>query len=93
MRRSFDSLYAVTREELGQAPMGGRLLVFIDRRATQVKVRDWNRTPRSSRNNLLLLCHVHSRTLASIACRRFCSFRRTGFRQYASTYQSCLAKS
>ena len=44
MRRSFDGLYALTRHELGQDPMSGALFVFINRRATQMKVLYWDRT-------------------------------------------------
>jgi transposase len=44
MRRSFDGLYALTRQELGQDPMSGRLFAFINRRATQMKVLYWDRT-------------------------------------------------
>ena len=44
MRKSFDGLYALTRQELGQDPMSGRLFAFINRRATQMKVLYWDRT-------------------------------------------------
>ena len=44
MRKSFDGLYAVTRQKLGQDPLSGRLFVFINRRATQMKVLYWDRT-------------------------------------------------
>lgn len=44
MRKSFDGLYALTRRELGQDPLNGRLFVFINRRATQMKVLYWDRT-------------------------------------------------
>lgn len=44
MRKSFDGLYALTRQELGQDPLSGRLFVFINRRATQMKVLYWDRT-------------------------------------------------
>ena len=44
MRKSFDGLYALTRQELGQDPLNGRLFVFINRRATQMKVLYWDRT-------------------------------------------------
>jgi transposase len=44
MRKSFDGLYALTRQALGQDPMSGRLFVFINRRATQMKVLYWDRT-------------------------------------------------
>jgi transposase len=36
MRRSFDGLYALTRQELGEDPMSGSLYAFINRRATQI---------------------------------------------------------
>ena len=44
MRKSFDGLYALTRQELGLDPMSGRLFVFINRRATQMKVLYWDRS-------------------------------------------------
>ena len=44
MRKSYDGLYAVTRQQLGQDPLSGRLFVFINRRATQMKVLYWDRT-------------------------------------------------
>jgi len=44
MRKSYDGLYALTRHELGQDPMTGQLFVFINRRATQMKVLYWDRT-------------------------------------------------
>ena len=44
MRKSFDGLYALTRQALGQDPLSGRLFVFINRRATQMKVLYWDRT-------------------------------------------------
>ena len=44
MRKSYDGLYALTRHELGQDPLSGRLFVFINRRATQMKVLYWDRT-------------------------------------------------
>jgi transposase len=44
MRKSYDGLYALTRQELGQDPLSGRLFVFINRRATQMKVLYWDRT-------------------------------------------------
>jgi transposase len=44
MRKSFDGLYALTRQGLGQDPLSGRLFVFINRRATQMKVLYWDRT-------------------------------------------------
>lgn len=44
MRKSFDGLYALTRHELGQNPTSGHLFVFINRRATQMRVLYWDRT-------------------------------------------------
>jgi transposase len=44
MRKSFDGLYALTRQELGADPLSGDLFVFINRRATQMKVLYWDRT-------------------------------------------------
>lgn len=38
MRKSFDGLYALTRQELRQDPLSGDLFAFINRRATQIKV-------------------------------------------------------
>ena len=44
MRKSFDGLYALTRNRLGADPLSGDLYVFINRRATQIKVLYWDRT-------------------------------------------------
>ena len=44
MRKSFDGLYALTRQWLGADPLSGDLYVFINRRATQIKVLYWDRT-------------------------------------------------
>jgi len=44
MRKSYDGLYAVTRYKLGEDPLSGRLFVFINRRATQMKVLYFDRT-------------------------------------------------
>jgi transposase len=44
MRKSFDGLYALTRHGLQQNPLSGHLFVFINRRATQMKVLYWDRT-------------------------------------------------
>jgi transposase len=44
MRRSFDGLYALTRHGLKQDPLSGHLFVFLNRRATQIKVLYWDRT-------------------------------------------------
>lgn len=44
MRKSYDGLYAVTRQGLGQDPLSGHLFAFINRRATQMKVLYFDRT-------------------------------------------------
>jgi transposase len=44
MRKSFDGLYALTRQELGEDPLSGNLFAFINRRATQIKVLYFDRT-------------------------------------------------
>jgi transposase len=44
MRKSFDGLYTLTRQELGQDPLSGNLFAFINRRATQIKVLYFDRT-------------------------------------------------
>jgi len=44
MRKSFDGLHALTRHGLQQDPLSGHLFVFINRRATQMKVLYWDRT-------------------------------------------------
>ena len=44
MRKSFDGLYALTRQELGLDPLSGQLFAFINRRATQIKVLYFDRT-------------------------------------------------
>jgi len=44
MRGSFDGLYAITRQQLGQDPLGGGLFVFVNRRGTQMKVLHWDRS-------------------------------------------------
>ncbi|WP_215854714.1 IS66 family insertion sequence element accessory protein TnpB, partial [Acidithiobacillus ferrooxidans] len=44
MRKSYDGLYALTRNTLHQDPLSGHLFVFINRRATQMKVLYWDRT-------------------------------------------------
>lgn len=43
MRRSFDTLAAVVREELGEEPQSGNLYVFVGKRPTRVKVLWWDR--------------------------------------------------
>jgi transposase len=37
MRKSFDGLSALTRQELGCNPLDGSLYVYLNRRGTQVK--------------------------------------------------------
>ena len=44
MRLSFDGLYALTRHRLQQDPLSGHLFVFINRRATQIKVLYFDRS-------------------------------------------------
>jgi transposase len=44
MRKSFDGLYALTRNAMGLDPLSGRLFVFVNRRATQMKVLYFDRT-------------------------------------------------
>lgn len=44
MRKSFDGLTALTRNELGQDPLSGHLFVFINRRGAQMKVLYFDRS-------------------------------------------------
>ena len=44
MRKSFDGLYALTRQQLGKDPLSGDLFVFISRRAIQVKILYFDRS-------------------------------------------------
>jgi len=44
MRKSFDGLYALTRNELKQDPLSGHLFVFVNRRGTQMKVLYFDRS-------------------------------------------------
>lgn len=44
MRRSYDGLYALVRNELQQDPLSGRLFVFVNRRGTQMKVLYFDRS-------------------------------------------------
>jgi transposase len=43
MRKSFDSLAALTRDWLGQDPLSGHLFVFRSRRGDRVKLLWWDR--------------------------------------------------
>ena len=44
MRKSFDGLSALTQYSLGEDPLSGALFVFINRRATQMKVLYFDRS-------------------------------------------------
>ena len=44
MRKSFDGLSALARNAMGQDPLSGHLFVFINRRATQIKVLYFDRS-------------------------------------------------
>ena len=44
MRCSFDGLQALTRHAMGLDPLDGRLYVFINRRATQLRVLYFDRS-------------------------------------------------
>jgi transposase len=44
MRKSFDGLQALTRHAMGLDPMDGALYVFINRRATQLRVLYFDRS-------------------------------------------------
>jgi transposase len=44
MRKSFDGLYALVRNELQRDPLSGQLFVFVNRRATQIKVLYFDRS-------------------------------------------------
>jgi transposase len=44
MRKSFNGLYALARHGMGQDPLSGNLFVFLNRRATHMKVLYWDRT-------------------------------------------------
>lgn len=43
MRRSFDTLAAVVRDELHEDPESGSLFIFVGKRPTRVKVLWWDR--------------------------------------------------
>ena len=42
-RRSFDGLSALVQGEFGRSPMSGDLFVFLNKRATQVRILFWDR--------------------------------------------------
>jgi len=44
MRKSFDGLQALTRQDLGADPLDGALYVFINKRATQMRVLYFDRS-------------------------------------------------
>lgn len=44
MRKSYDGLHALTRHALGLDPLSGHLFVFINARATHIKVLYWDRS-------------------------------------------------
>lgn len=44
LRKSFDGLYALVRNEMGLDPLSGRLFVFVNRRGTQIKVLYFDRS-------------------------------------------------
>lgn len=44
LRLSFDGLYALTKNRLGQDPLSGNLFAFINRRATAIKVLYFDRS-------------------------------------------------
>ena len=44
MRLSFDGLYALARHSMQEDPLSGHLFVFINRRATQIKVLYFDRS-------------------------------------------------
>ena len=38
MRRSYDGLYAITRNVMGEDPLSGNLYAFVNRRGSQMKI-------------------------------------------------------
>jgi transposase len=43
MRKSFDGLCGIVRNELGRQPAGGEVFVFVNRRRTLIKLLHWQR--------------------------------------------------
>ena len=43
LRKGFDGLSALVESELGLSPIGGGLFIFLNRRATQVRILFWDR--------------------------------------------------
>lgn len=41
MRKGFDGLYGLVRNELGQDPLSGDVFIFMNRRRNQVKLLSW----------------------------------------------------
>lgn len=44
LRKSFDGLSVLVRHALAQDPLSGHCFVFVNRRATQIRVLYWDRT-------------------------------------------------
>jgi transposase len=44
MRKSFDALYALTRQQMGKDPLSGELFAFISRRGIQIKILYFDRS-------------------------------------------------
>lgn len=44
MRKSFDGLYALVRNQMQLDPLSGQLFVFVNRRGTQIKVLYFDRS-------------------------------------------------
>jgi transposase len=43
LRKSFDGLSTLVQGELGMSPLSGDLFIFLNRRATQVRILFWDR--------------------------------------------------
>ncbi|MGV1030525.1 MAG: IS66 family insertion sequence element accessory protein TnpB [Dermatophilaceae bacterium] len=43
LRKSFDGLSALVQGELGMSPLRGDMFIFLNRRATQVRILFWDR--------------------------------------------------